>query len=97
MVPVAEGNSVAWKVIATGGALVGTILTKKVVGGVWKATTGGAPPEHPENPDTTWTQALAWAIFTGAVAGAVRLVITRSAATSWRSATGALPPGLTRT
>lgn len=87
-------TGVAWKAVATGGALVGTILTRKVVGGVWKAATGGDPPEHPENPDTTWTQALIWAVLTGAVAGAVRLVITRNAATSWRSATGQLPPGL---
>ncbi len=84
----------AWKVIAAGGALVGTVLTRKVIGGVWKATTGGDPPEHPENPDTTWTQALAWAMLTGAVAGVMRLVITRQAATSWRTATGALPPGI---
>lgn len=99
MVAVAQGNStgngVAWKVIATGGTVVGTILTRKVVGGLWKAATGGDPPEHPDNPDTTWTQALAWAMLTGAVAGAVKLVITRNAATSWRSATGELPPGLT--
>ncbi|HUR72628.1 MAG TPA: DUF4235 domain-containing protein [Sporichthya sp.] len=94
MVGVSQQDNVAWKVIAAGGAMVGTILTRKVVGRAWKATTGGAPPEHPENPDTTWTQALAWAMLTGAVAGAVRLVITRNAATSWRSATGALPPGL---
>ena len=94
MVGVSQQNNVAWKVVATGGAMVATILTKKVVGGAWKAATGGDPPSHPENPDTTWTQALAWAMLTGAVAGAVKLVITRNAATSWRSATGELPPGL---
>jgi hypothetical protein len=97
VVAVADSNNVAWKVIATGGAMVGGILTKKVVGTAWKAATGGDPPAHPENPDTTWTQALAWAMLTGAVAGAVKLVITRNAANSWRTATGQLPPGLAPT
>ncbi|WP_344606752.1 DUF4235 domain-containing protein [Sporichthya brevicatena] len=91
----AESNNVAWKAVATGGAVAATFVTRKAVAGVWKAATGGAPPEHPENPDTTWAQALAWAMLTGAVAGAVRLLITRKAASSWRAATGQLPPGLT--
>jgi hypothetical protein len=91
---VAQQSNVGWKVIATGGAVAATFVTKKIVGGAWKAATGGEPPEHPEHPDTTWTQAMAWAMLTGAVAGAIKLVITRHAAKSWRSATGALPPGL---
>lgn len=90
----AQQSNVAWKVVATGGAFAATFLTKKIVGGAWKAATGGDPPEHPENPDTTWTQAVAWAMITGAVAGAIRLVIARNAAVGWRSATGALPPGV---
>jgi hypothetical protein len=94
VVAVAEGNNVAWKVIATGGAFAATFVTRKVVGSVWKAATGGDPPEHPENPDTTWTQAIAWVMVTGAVGGVVKLLVTRKAAAGWRSATGALPPGV---
>lgn len=89
-----QQNNVAWKVIATGGAFAGTMLTRKVVGPAWKAVTGSEPPSHPEHPDTTWTQAMAWVMVTGAVAGAVKLLITRKAASGWRSATGELPPGL---
>jgi hypothetical protein len=91
---VGKQSNVAWKVVATGGAFAATFLTRKIVGGAWKAATGGDPPEHPENPDTTWTQAVAWAMITVAVAGAIRLVIARNAAVGWRSATGALPPGV---
>ncbi len=90
-------NNVAWKLLATGGALAGTLVTKKAVGAAWRAATGSEPPAHPENPDTTWSQALVWAMLNGAVAGATKLLITRKAAASWRSATGALPPGVVAT
>jgi hypothetical protein len=33
-------------------------------------------------------------MLTGAVGGVVKLLLTRKAAAGWRSATGALPPGL---
>lgn len=95
MVTVAgANNSVAWKLLATGSALGGAVVTKKVVGIAWKAATGSEPPANPENPDTTWSQAMVWAMLTGAVAGATKLLITRKAAAQWRSSTGTLPPGV---
>lgn len=89
-----NNNAVAWKLLAAGGAVAGTVVTRKLVGTLWRATTGSEPPANPENPDTTWSQALAFAMLTGALAGALKLVLTRKAASSWRSATGALPPGV---
>lgn len=86
--------SMAWRTLATAMALVGGKITKKAVGSAWRAATGGDPPAEPENPDTTWSQALVWAVLTGAAVGVVKLILTRGAASTWRSATGALPPGL---
>lgn len=87
-------NNMAWKLLATGGALAGTVVTKKVVGVAWRTATGSEPPANPENPDTTWSQAMVWAMLTGALAGATKLLITRKAAAHWRTSTGALPPGV---
>ncbi|MGQ0623434.1 MAG: DUF4235 domain-containing protein [Sporichthyaceae bacterium] len=87
-------TTMAWRTVTTALALVGGTLTKKMVGSAWRSATGGEPPVEPENPDTTWSQALVWAVITGAAMGVVKLILTRGAASSWRSATGALPPGI---
>jgi hypothetical protein len=52
------------------------------------------PPTNPESPDTTWQEAVGWAIVSGAAVGVARLLATRTAANYWRKSTGELPPGL---
>lgn len=89
-----RSSHLAWRVVATGAAVGGAAVTKKAMGTAWRAATGNEPPANPENPDTTWPEALVWALITGAAVGVVRLLVTRRAASSWRGLTGALPPGL---
>lgn len=81
-----------WKLLGTGSAVLSGIITKKVLTTGWKAVTGHEPPANPEHPDTTWGEALAWAVVSGALVGVVRMLTARKAAAYYRNSTGHLPP-----
>ncbi len=55
-------------------------VTRKVVTLAWKKITGKEPPEHPENPDVGWAEAIGWAVVTGVAMSTARLLATRLAA-----------------
>ena len=63
----------------------------------WKMATGDDPPTIPEDPETSWSEAIAWAVLSGAVIGVARLVATRRAAHYYMRSTGELPKALQRT
>ena len=88
------GGSLGWKVMATGSALVAGIAAKKVLEVAWEKSTGKAPPRNPESPETTWVEAVGWAVLSGVVYALARLVATRQAAGYWKRSTGHLPEGL---
>ena len=88
------GGSLSWKVMATGSALIAGVTAKKLLETVWERSTGKAPPRNPESPDTTWAEAVAWAILSGVVYGLARLVATRQVAGYYKRSTGHLPKGL---
>lgn len=81
-----------WKVLGTGGAVLSGIAAKKILVTGWKAATGNPPPANPEHPDTSWPEALAWAVVSGALVGVVRMLAARKAADYYRHSTGHLPP-----
>lgn len=83
-----------WKVVAAGSAVLAALLARKTAEVAWKAATGHPAPATPKHPDAKWPEALAFAMASGALVGAAKLVATRKAAESWRSMTGVLPPGL---
>ena len=88
------GGSLAWKVMATGSALVAGIAARKVLEVAWEKSTGRLPPRNPESPDTTWAEAVGWAVLSGVVYALARLVATRQAAGYYKRSTGHLPKGL---
>jgi hypothetical protein len=88
------GASIAWKLMATGSAVVAGVAAKKVLEVAWEKSTGKAPPRNPESPDTTWAEAVGWAVLSGVVYGLARLVATRQAASYYKRSTGHLPKGL---
>lgn len=88
------GGSLAWKVMATGSALVAGIAARKVLEIAWEKSTGRTPPRNPESPDTTWAEAVGWAVLSGVVYALARLVATRQAAGYYKRSTGHLPKGL---
>ena len=87
----------AWKVVSTLSAILGGVLTRKVLEKVWKAVRSDSAAEPPLNPAdrrNSWADALMWAISAGIGAGLGRLVSERVAAAGWERATGRTPPGV---
>ena len=89
-------GSLAWKIIGTGSALLAAAAAQKGLSAAWKLATGDDPPTIPEDPETSWREAIAWAVVSGAVIGLARLVATRRAAHYYLRSTGELPKALQR-
>ena len=86
------GGKLAWKALGLLSAVFAGIAARKVLSAVWEKSTGTQPPTNPESPDTTWSEALAWSIASGAAIGVARMLATRKAADYWRRSTEKLPP-----
>jgi transposase len=87
---------VLWRVVGTGSAVLAATAAQKVLSMAWRAATGDDPPTIPEDPDTEWKDAVAWALLSGAVIGLARLFATRRAAIYYRRSTGELPAAMRR-
>lgn len=85
---------IGWKVVGITSGLLAARASKAVLEKTWKRTKGTEPPRNPAAPDTTWTEALSWAVASGVALGVARMLATRGAAEAWHKATGSLPPGL---
>lgn len=85
-----------WKVVGAGSAVVAAAFADRVLHLGWEAATGRKPPTVPEDPETDWREAVAWALVSGAVVGIARLIATRRAAQYYVAATGTLPKALRR-
>ena len=85
-----------WQAVSTLSAIVGGLVTRKVVQAVWSAASRDDvdPPLNPADRRIGWGQALEWAIAAGVGAGIGRLVSQRMAAAGWERATGSPPPGV---
>jgi hypothetical protein len=84
-----------WKVAGGVTAAAAAVEAKKAVDLAWRAVSGGKePPANPEDPETTWGEAVAWALLSGTAIGLARLLAQRGAAKMWKRRTGSLPPGI---
>jgi Protein of unknown function (DUF4235) len=83
-----------WRLVGGLSALAAGVAARKAIQLAWQTATGKHPPTNPESPDTTWQEAVGWAVISGAAVGVARLLATRTAASYWRRSTGELPPGL---
>jgi hypothetical protein len=84
----------AWTVMGGLAAALAGLVAKHAIEIAWRTTTGKEPPANPESPETTWAEAVGFAVLSGVVLGLARLLARRAAARSWYKATGNLPPGL---
>ena len=85
-----------WKVLGTVSAVTAGRAARQLLVTVFTKTTGKNPPANPEAPDTSWQQAVGWALLSGAVMGLARMLATRKAANFYRKATGHLPKNMQR-
>lgn len=83
-----------WKVIGTGAAVLAANLSRNALEKGWYMAFGKTPPANPESPDTTWKEAVAWAVASGAIIGTARMLATRKAAQYYRKSAGHLPKGM---
>jgi hypothetical protein len=89
-------GSLAWKIIGTASAVLAAAAAQRGLSAAWKLATGDDPPTIPEDPETSWTEAIAWAVVSGAVIGVARLIATRRAAHYYMRSTGDMPKALQR-
>jgi Protein of unknown function (DUF4235) len=61
-------------------AFAAAYAARKLIAFAWTRATGREPPVHPEDPDVGLKEALGWAMVTGVVMEAARLLATRAAA-----------------
>jgi hypothetical protein len=87
-------GKLSWKLMGSLGAILAGVAARKVMTGLWKTATGNPPPANPEDPETTWQEALGWAVASGTTVGVARLLAARKAAEYYRRSTGHLPPEL---
>lgn len=87
-------ESSRWQVLGGVTGIAAGFGVRKVLRGVWTSATGKEPPANPASPGTTWTEALTWAVVSGALIAVGRMVAQRGAAEAWKSRSGSYPPGL---
>ncbi|MGH8902035.1 MAG: DUF4235 domain-containing protein [Egibacteraceae bacterium] len=87
-------EEMVWKGVGTGGAILASLATRKLLSAAWTKTRKTDPPSNPAAPGTSWGDALAWAAASGLVVAVGRLLAQRGAAAGWQKAMGSLPPGL---
>jgi len=87
-------EKVLYKVVGLGLGLTAAKLSRSVMDKTWAKTRGGEPPRNPATRETTWGEALQWAIASGVAVALARLVAARGAAAAWEKTTGHLPPGV---
>jgi len=87
------GAKIGWKIFGGVSTVLAAMAARKAVEAGWKLTTGKKPPDTPESPLISWSEAIGWAVLSGTVVGLARLAATRSAAATWARSTGSLPPG----
>jgi hypothetical protein len=89
-----KSEELQWRVMGTLGAVAAAWVAKRLMNTTWTAVTGNEPPSNPESPETTWKEAVGWAVLSGVILGLARLVATRQAAKVWEKRKGSRPPGL---
>ena len=87
-------DALVWKLVGGASAAFAAMAARRVVEAAWTTATGHEPPANPEDPETTWGEAVGWALLSGAAIGMARLLAARGAAQYWSRRTGSLPPGI---
>lgn len=82
----------AWTLLGTGSTILAGVTLRNALKKSWQHATEKELPLHPEQEETAWQDALAWAMATGLIVGVGRLLARRLASGGWEKATGSKPP-----
>ena len=86
-----QEEDLLWTVAASAAAVAAASLAKKILTVGWVRRQGKVPG-NPATSDTTWNEALAWAVVSGVTVGVVRLFAQRGVAAAF-TARRARPSG----
>ena len=84
-----------WQGITAGSAALAVVVTRHVLGFVWRRVRGEPPPDGPADRKVTWAAALTWAMAMGVGIAVARVVAVRLSAEVWEAATHEAPPDTT--
>lgn len=85
-----------WSLATTGAAIGGGVVAKKVAEGGWTFITGNESPANPEDPDTDWTEAIVFALLSGAIIQLTRVLVNRQSTKVYKKSTGRLPKSVAK-
>jgi len=74
----------AWTAASILTVIAGAAMGRTLLKTGWRAVTGNEPPQDFDAEDTTWKQALIWAVVTGAIIGVVRALSRKGASAAER-------------
>ena len=80
---------ILWRIVAAASAALAALAARQLVRLGWRAT----GHEDGEDPNRSWTEAVAWAAAVGVGAGVARVLAVRGAARGWERVKGDPPPG----
>jgi len=89
----AKVEQATFRVVGMVSGLIAVTVTRKILTTVWKQVEGDEPPTNPGTKGTNWTEALTWAVASGAALAVSSVVARRGAAEAWKAATGSYPEG----
>ena len=74
-----ETNPLVGELVFVVGGIAAAVLARRLVNVVWVAASGKSVPEDPGDPRVSTGEAVAFAMATGALVGAARLLVQRKA------------------
>ncbi|MGH9235872.1 MAG: DUF4235 domain-containing protein [Acidimicrobiales bacterium] len=83
-----------WQGISAAAAALAVVVTRRVLGTVWRQVRGEPPPD-PADRKVSWAAALTWAMAMGVGIAVARVVAVRLSAEVWEAATHEAPPDTT--
>lgn len=85
-----DDDDMMWTAAASVAAIGAAQVARKLLTKTWEAKRGRVPG-NPATDDTTWSEALVWAVVSGVTIGVVRLMAQRGVALAFEKKRGGLP------
>lgn len=90
-----EFKKMTYNLVAAGVAMLAAKVVQSGIEKGWEAVQKDEPPENPDDPETSWKEALIWSVATGVLIGLTKLLAKRGTAAGWSRIMGYNPTRLT--